>query len=107
MNVWIYDEYCCPSGFAGGLVPDAMPESLGRGLVIREQESVDKLDENAVAVFRLTEGGYENVSSEVRAGVQLPKGRFWFKFMLQVLIHLTGKCVRVMPRTILSLNFRR
>ena len=27
MNVWIYDENSYPSGFAGGFVPDAMPES--------------------------------------------------------------------------------
>ena len=31
MNVWIYDENSYPSGFAGGLVPDAMPESRGKG----------------------------------------------------------------------------
>ena len=33
MNLWIYDENSYPSGFAGGLVPEAMPESRGRGLV--------------------------------------------------------------------------
>ena len=31
MNVWIYDENSYPSGFAGGLVPEAMPESRGKG----------------------------------------------------------------------------
>ena len=39
MNVWIYDENSYPSGFAGGFVPDAMPESRGKGLEIREQQS--------------------------------------------------------------------
>ncbi len=34
MNVWIYDENSYPSGFAGGFVPDAMPESRGMGLAI-------------------------------------------------------------------------
>ena len=60
MNVWIYDENSYPSGFAGGLVPEAMPESRGRGLVIKESASggVGKLSENSVAVFRLTESGY-------------------------------------------------
>jgi len=76
MNVWIYDENSYPSGFAGGLVPEAMPESRGRGLVIKEQESVGKLDENSVAAFRLTESGYVNVSGMARAGAQLPKGRY-------------------------------
>ncbi|NMC21444.1 MAG: hypothetical protein GYA33_13615, partial [Thermogutta sp.] len=32
MNVWIYDENSYPSGFAGGWVPEEMPESRGRGL---------------------------------------------------------------------------
>src|SRR5262249_52430049 len=32
MNVWIYDENSYPSGFAGGWVPELMPESRGRGL---------------------------------------------------------------------------
>jgi hypothetical protein len=31
MNVWIYDENSYPSGFAGGHVPELMPESRGRG----------------------------------------------------------------------------
>jgi len=74
MNVWIYDENSYPSGFAGGLVPDAMPESRGRGLLIKECESPGKLGENSVAVFRLTESGYENVSD--RAETQLPEGKY-------------------------------
>ncbi len=45
-------------------------------LVIKEQESVGKLNENSVAVFRLTESGYVNVSGRARAGAQLPKGRY-------------------------------
>jgi len=76
MNLWIYDENSYPSGFAGGLVSEAMPESRGRGLVIKEQASVDKLDENTVAVFRLSESGYENVTDKVLAGTQLQKDKY-------------------------------
>ncbi len=36
MNLWIYDENSYPSGFAGGWVPEVMPESRGRGLIFRE-----------------------------------------------------------------------
>ncbi len=32
MKIWIYDENSYPSGFAGGYVPEAMPESRGIGL---------------------------------------------------------------------------
>lgn len=31
LNIWIYDEYNFPSGFAGGHVPERMPESSGQG----------------------------------------------------------------------------
>ncbi|MFH1715838.1 MAG: glycosyl hydrolase [Planctomycetota bacterium] len=76
MNVWIYDENSYPSGFAGGFVPEAMPESRGRGLAIKEQESVGNIDESTVAVFRLTEDGYENISAAARAGAQLTKDKY-------------------------------
>ena len=68
MNMWIYDENSYPSGFAGGFVPEAMPESRGKGLELREQESPIKLDENCVAVFRPVQDGYENVTKQAKAG---------------------------------------
>ena len=42
MNVWIYDENSYPSGFAGGWVPELMPESRGRGLTLRETKTAPK-----------------------------------------------------------------
>ncbi len=76
MNVWIYDENSYPSGFAGGLVPEAMPESRGRGLVFREEKSPGKLDESTLAVYRLAGDGYENITSQVRAGNEFSAGRY-------------------------------
>lgn len=76
MNLWIYDENSYPSGFAGGLVPDAMPEARGRGLVFREEKDASKLDGNFVAVFRLTNSSYENVTASVHAGKKLPEGSY-------------------------------
>jgi hypothetical protein len=35
MKVWIYDENSYPSGFAGGHVPDQMPESVNQGQGLR------------------------------------------------------------------------
>jgi len=41
MDLWIYDENSYPSGFAGGHVPDQMPESYNQGQGIRiVQQSV-------------------------------------------------------------------
>jgi hypothetical protein len=76
MNIWIYDENSYPSGFAGGFVPEAMPESRGRGLIIKEQDSAGQIDENFVAAFLITQDGYENVSDKVRAGTQLAKDKY-------------------------------
>ena len=73
MNVWIYDENSYPSGFAGGLVPEAMPESRGLGLHFSETKSPPKTDENTLAVYRLTDDGFENVTEKAKAGQPLPE----------------------------------
>jgi hypothetical protein len=75
MNVWIYDENSYPSGFAGGFVPEAMPESRGKGLEIREQQTPLKLDDNCMAVLRPVEDRYEDVTKQAKAG-QLAEGKY-------------------------------
>jgi len=79
MNLWIYDENSYPSGFAGGWVPELMPESRGRGLAFREAKSVEKPGPEVVAVYRLTDKGYENVTQKTRLGElgkTLPQARY-------------------------------
>jgi len=76
MNVWIYDENSYPSGFAGGLVPEAMPESRGQGLHFSESQRPAKPADDLVAAYRLTEAGSEEVTAVVRAGQPLPAGRY-------------------------------
>ncbi|MFC1633407.1 glycosyl hydrolase [Planctomycetota bacterium] len=76
MNIWIYDENSYPSGFAGGLVPEAMPESRGRGLHFVEVKQPGKPGDDVFAVYRLTANGYENVTRPARAGEKLPEGRY-------------------------------
>ncbi len=76
MNVWIYDENSYPSGFAGGFVPEAMPESRGRGLVLREVKTPPSWATNTLAVFRLRDDQAEDVSQRVRARESLPEGRY-------------------------------
>ncbi|MDR0870966.1 MAG: hypothetical protein LBN39_09255, partial [Planctomycetaceae bacterium] len=51
MNVWIYDENSYPSGFAGGFVPEALPDSRGMSLNFEEVEKLDKIDENVRYIF--------------------------------------------------------
>ena len=76
MNVWIYDENSYPSGFAGGFVPDAMPESRGRGLRMREEKKAPKWADNIVAVYRLKGDGCEDVTQNVRDGQALPEAKY-------------------------------
>lgn len=76
MNVWIYDENSYPSGFAGGWVPEVMPESRGRGLAFREEKRIAKPGPEVVAVYRLTAGGFENVTDKARAGQSMPEDRY-------------------------------
>jgi len=76
MNVWIYDENSYPSGFAGGLVPEAMPESRGQGLLIQQVDNPTLDPENLVAVYRLEGHRYENVTADFRRNGSLPPGRY-------------------------------
>jgi hypothetical protein len=76
VKVWIYDENSYPSGFAGGLVPDAMPESRGQGLVLKEQAAPPKWAGDTIAVFALDAAGTRDVSGEARAGSPLPDGKY-------------------------------
>ncbi|HDP35714.1 MAG TPA: hypothetical protein ENN29_11470 [Candidatus Hydrogenedentes bacterium] len=64
MLVWIYDENSYPSGFAGGNVPEEMPESRGLGITLHAEKRVAAYHENMLAVYRKTEEGYENITDE-------------------------------------------
>ena len=75
MKLWIYDENSYPSGFAGGFVPDAMPESRGLGLGFQETTS-PAWSEHTLAVFRVGDGDYADISREVRAGTALAPSRY-------------------------------
>jgi len=75
VKLWIYDENSYPSGFAGGFVPEAMPESRGHGLGFKD-ETAPRWADDTLAVFRAAGAGYEDVSAQVKAGATLPAGRF-------------------------------
>ena len=66
MDVWIYDENSYPSGFAGGWVPELMPESRGRGLVFRETTTAPKLAPEILGVYRIDKDACENLTPNLR-----------------------------------------
>ncbi|MHB8952665.1 MAG: glycosyl hydrolase [Pirellulaceae bacterium] len=76
MNVWIYDENSYPSGFAGGHVPEEMPESRGRGLAFREEQQPPKIGPDTLAVYHLTANALENVTEKLREGQTMSEGRY-------------------------------
>jgi hypothetical protein len=76
MNVWIYDENSYPSGFAGGWVPELMPESRGMGLSLRETKSAPAWDTSTLAVFQVDNGKCANVSLQVKRGDAMPAGNY-------------------------------
>ncbi|MGQ9503884.1 MAG: glycosyl hydrolase [Thermogutta sp.] len=78
MNVWIYDENSYPSGFAGGWVPEVMPESIGRGLVLKEAAKPDEIPVAAVAVYRVADDGFQNITKHFRSGETIEPGRFLY-----------------------------
>jgi len=72
MNVWIYDENSYPSGFAGGQVPETMPESRGRGLAFAQTNQAPRWASNLLGVYQLGTNTAEDVTAQVEAGKQLP-----------------------------------
>lgn len=77
MNVWIYDENSYPSGFAGGWVPETMPEARGRGLTLREAKTPPAWTNTLIGVYRLGDGAAcENVTAKVKAGEALSEARY-------------------------------
>ncbi|MDO4587075.1 MAG: glycosyl hydrolase [Planctomycetia bacterium] len=77
MNIWIYDENSYPSGFAGGLVPESLPESRGKGLLLQTVSSLETIDENILFIYQKNANGqYQNVSEEMKKSKSLPKGEW-------------------------------
>ncbi len=83
MFVWIYDENSYPSGFAGGFVPEAMPESRGRGLELKEHTTAPTWSDRTLAVYRLRDDGCENISDRVRNGERFADGRYMSASLLR------------------------
>ena len=76
MNIWMYDENSYPSGFAGGYVPESMPESRGRGLHFREEKTPGPVTPDVLAVFRVAEDDCVDVTADWRSGTTMPEGNY-------------------------------
>lgn len=83
MNVWIYDENSYPSGFAGGLVPKALPESRGRGLVFSETNHAPPWSTNLLGVYVLGTNAFENATAKLQGGEALPETNYLVASMVR------------------------
>jgi hypothetical protein len=65
MNIWIYDENSYPSGFAGGNVPEQMPESYnqGQGLKMSKFETLPDTAGKYYLCLKEENGKYINITS--------------------------------------------
>jgi hypothetical protein len=65
MKVWIYDENSYPSGFAGGHVPDQMPESFnqGQGLTMTRCTSLPDTADRFFLCLKEESGQIKNITS--------------------------------------------
>jgi hypothetical protein len=68
MNVWIYDENSYPSGFAGGHVPEQMPESYnqGQGLKLTKAETLPDDAENYFICMKEENGKYTDITAKLK-----------------------------------------
>ncbi|MDD8020312.1 MAG: glycosyl hydrolase [Acidobacteriota bacterium] len=79
LKIWIYDENSCPSGFAGGLVPAALPEARRSGLrAIRQKRPDLKQAANPVCLLQESGQNFLDITDRVRAGEKgWPEGHYW------------------------------
>lgn len=73
LKAWIYDENSFPSGFAGGWVPELMPESANQPTGLSKQR-VTEIPQGDIALILLEKNGtFENVTASAKVG---DKGSF-------------------------------
>lgn len=76
MLIWIYDENSYPSGFAGGMVPEAMPESRAIGVSLKPGKHTPVWNDRILAVHKKTAKGYEDITKQVKKGKDFPEGDY-------------------------------
>lgn len=82
MDVWLYDEYSWPSGFAGGLLGEALPDAAAKGLYFSDVKKLDALPEHLLAVFeRLKDGTLRDITSQTQASGKLAPGQYKLAFL--------------------------
>ena len=81
LDVWIYDENSYPSGFAGGNVPDQMPESYNQGQMLHlTKTDVLPADVNDIFIaLKDDNGNFTDISSRLDQEKEKPEKYYLFK----------------------------
>ena len=82
MKLWLYDENCFPSGYAGGHVQRKMPESYvnGTGLRMQVKQNIDSADVSLAFLALLQEDGdFIDVTDQLVEYVDQPGIYFLFE----------------------------
>lgn len=81
LNVWIYDENSYPSGFAGGHVPDKMPESYNQGQMLHLTKAAALPDTAELFFICLKEAGgqFENITGKIEEYKGRPGSYYLFQ----------------------------
>ena len=77
MKIWIYDENSYPSGFAGGHVPDQMPEAFnqGQGLMMTKVETLPDTAGKYFICLKEENGKYSDITASL-SGEKGKKGNY-------------------------------
>lgn len=69
MNVWIYDENSYPTGFAGGLIQDQMPESYNQGQMLHLTKTVllPTVLDDVFACFKIDNNNITDITGSMNA----------------------------------------
>ena len=68
MSLWLYDENSYPSGFAGGHVPDRMPESWNEGHALKMSRVASlnmKENRNCKHIFTRKDGKFHEITGDL------------------------------------------
>ena len=77
MKAWIYDENSYPSGFAGGHVPDQMPDSVRQSLLMEKADHLpESFQQDPFLVLRRTPEGFADITPSYKGAASL-EGEFY------------------------------
>ena len=76
MQLWIYDENSYPSGFAGGHVPDLMPDSAQKGLLVKQGPVPQNVTTDTLAVYSIEGTTATEITQKVKSGEALTTGTY-------------------------------